>query len=315
MDVSSTRLRDSTSVNVPNRRPGSSFRWDVAVRLPASRALPRAAVHPRSPLNFHRKRLMRKPLVFLAAALLLAGCSSGTRVVYVPSPSPVQVPPPDVQTIVPPVGITIVRADQSRLLVSTNQPAYVAVFEIIPGQGVTLVYPTSARPRQVEHSGTSSLPVVWQSQRADASKGRYASNSSNRRNPNGYGHRPRARYVYAIASDRPLRLTDGAFDDESLRNALGARVYRAVDPYETIDALAQHFVPRQMDEDWGEDLLTIELARSGAPVRVAKVYCPGGSVVYVRDDLVDRAACPPRSRVRGTTTPSAAAPRPDSIVT
>ena len=136
---------------------------------------------------------MRKPLVFLAAALLLAACSSGTRVVYVPSPSPVQVPPPDVQTIIPPVGITIVRADQSRLLVSTNQPAYVAVFEIIQGQGVTLVYPTSARLRQVEHSGTSSLPVVWQSQRADASKGQYASNSSSRRNPNGYGQRPRVR--------------------------------------------------------------------------------------------------------------------------
>src|SRR5688572_28005000 len=151
MDVPSTRLRDSTSVDVPNRRSNSSFRWDVAVRLPASGALPRAAVHPRSPLNFHRKRLMRKPLVFLAAALLLAGCSSGTRVVYVPSPSPVQVPPPDVQTIVPPVGITIVRADQARLLVSTNQPAYVAVFEIIPGRSEERRVGKECRSRWLEN--------------------------------------------------------------------------------------------------------------------------------------------------------------------
>jgi hypothetical protein len=66
---------------------------------------------------------------------------------------------------VPPVGVTIVRVDDSRLLVSTNQPAYLAVFEIVPNRGVTLVYPASPRQRQMALAGSSWLDVSWRSAR------------------------------------------------------------------------------------------------------------------------------------------------------
>ena len=102
---------------------------------------------------------MRTPFVALAGSLLLSACVSGTRVVYVPvptadtvvvaaKPAPVPAPRP-VEVAPPPVAVTIVRAEENRLLVSLDRPSYLAVFDIVPGRGVTILYPTSARQRQV----------------------------------------------------------------------------------------------------------------------------------------------------------------------
>ena len=76
---------------------------------------------------------MRTSFVALAGSLLLSACVSGTRVVYVPvpadgstqpAPAPAPVPPPSpVEVAPPPVAVTIVRADEGRLLVSLDQPA------------------------------------------------------------------------------------------------------------------------------------------------------------------------------------------------
>src|SRR3979409_1094844 len=109
---------------------------------------------PQSPLrdvavHSHRKRLMRTPSVILAGSLLVA-CSSGTRVVYVPVPATASKPTPaphPAPVAMPPVAVTIARVDGARLLVSTNQPAYLAVFEIVPNRGLTLGYPPSPAQR------------------------------------------------------------------------------------------------------------------------------------------------------------------------
>ena len=127
-------------------------------------------------LNLFRKRFMRTRLVALAGSLFLGACVSGTRVVYVPvadasntpvaapAPTPAQVAPPQVvEAPLPPIGVTIVRADQGRLLVSLDQPAYLAVFDIVPGRGVSLLYPASPRQRQVLITGSRWLDPRWSS--------------------------------------------------------------------------------------------------------------------------------------------------------
>lgn len=240
---------------------------------------------------------MRAPLVVLAGSLLMA-CSSGTRIIYVPAPATTPAPAP-VRTVpapMPPVGVNIVRVDEHRLQVSTNQPAYLAVFEIVPYRGVTLVYPANPRQRQVALTGTSWLNVAWRSDRG--------ANDDDERDMRRERRRAMTHHIYAIASERPLRLTDGAYDDVALRGMLGVRVYLADDPYETMTALSRRFVPPQKDEDWGEDVYTMDVVRP-AVVRVSKIYCPDGSVLYVRDEMADRAACPNRGRGAG----------PDSVVT
>jgi hypothetical protein len=251
---------------------------------------------------------MRSPTAILAG-ILLAACASGTRVVYVPTPvssapAPAPAPAPAARVIpapMPPVGVTIVRVDDSRLQVSTNQPAYLAVFEIVPNRGVTLVYPASARQRQMPLAGSSWLNVSWRSARGIV--------DDDDRNARGR-QRPPVHHVYVVASERPLRLTDNAFDDGKLAGMLGVRLTRAADPYETMAALSRRFVPPGADDDWGEDVYTMDVARPVVTARVARIYCPDGSVVYVRDDMADRAVCPWRAQGR----PNAPAPRPDSVV-
>lgn len=239
---------------------------------------------------------MRAPLVVIAGSLLMA-CSSGTRIIYVPAPATAPAPTA-VRTAPapqPPVGVNIVRVDEHRLQVSTNQPAYLAVFEIVPYRGVTLVYPANPRQRQVALTGTSWLNVAWRSDRG--------ANDDDERDMRRERRRAMTHHIYAIASERPLRLTDGAYDDVALRGMLGVRVYLADDPYETMTALSRRFVPPQKDEDWGEDVYTMDVVRP-AVVRVAKIYCPDGSVMYVRDEMAERAVCPNRGRGAG----------PDSVV-
>jgi hypothetical protein len=245
---------------------------------------------------------MRTPIVILAGSLLTA-CVSGTRVVYVPVPADPAPAPAPAPARTPPVAVTIARVEESRLLVSTNQPAYLAVFEIVPGHGVTLAYPTSPRQRRAALAGSHWLTV---SRWSDADE-RY--DRVSRSDRQGYSER----HLYVLASERPLRLTDDAFNDDYLRTVVvGSRAMRAASPYETIAALSRRFVPPEKDEDWGEDLFTIAVSRPTVVVHVAKIYCPDGSVMYVREEMADRVTCPYYGR--RDVPASAPPPRPDSVV-
>ncbi|HEY2025899.1 MAG TPA: hypothetical protein VGG78_02760, partial [Gemmatimonadaceae bacterium] len=252
---------------------------------------------------------MRIPFVLFLAGASLAACA-GTRVVYVPAPgsapAPVPVatrplPPPPMP--MPPVAVTIARVEDNRLLVSTNQPAYLAVFEIVPNRGVTLAYPTTPK-RQLALAGSNWITVSRWSENDRYDRG-------SRRSDQGLPER----HLYVIASDRPLRLTDDAFDDAYLRTVVGPHAYRADEPYETMAALSRRFVPAVRDEEWGEDLFTTMVARPTIVVRVARIYCPDGSVTYVREDMAVIATCPyRRRRDDGDDQPMSMPPRPDSVV-
>jgi hypothetical protein len=249
---------------------------------------------------------MRTPIALLAGTLLVA-CASGTRVVYVPVPASNPAPAPAapsarvIPTPLPPVGVTIVQVNDNRMLVSTNQPAYLAVFEIVPNRGVTLVYPASPRQRQLALAGSNWLNVSWRSARGLM--------DDDDREMRGRRRRPPVHHVYVVASERPLRLTDNAFDDRALGAMLGARLTQAADPYETMAALSRRFVPPGKDEDWGEDVYAMDVARPVTTVRVARIYCPDGSVVYARDEMADRTACPWHGQGRNVPVS-----RPDSVV-
>ena len=41
--------------------------------------------------------------------------------------------------------VSIVRTEENRVLVQTSRQAYIAVFEVVPGRGVSLVYPAALR--------------------------------------------------------------------------------------------------------------------------------------------------------------------------
>src|SRR5688500_12433154 len=111
---------------------------------------------------------MRARLSALIAAVLVAGCSSGTRTVYVVRDRPVPVPtpapaPPPAPVAVLPLEIALGRPSLRSLPVQTNRAAYVAIFEVVPKEGVTMLHPSTVKQGRMALSGLNSVPVSWES--------------------------------------------------------------------------------------------------------------------------------------------------------
>jgi len=252
---------------------------------------------------------MRTAIRNLAApailGLALAACSSGITVLRpVPAPAPV--------VYVEPLEVDIARPHKGKLFVQTSRAAYVAIFEIVPDRGVELVYPVSPRHGRFVVAGLRDVPTWWESSRVTY----HAGWSTSRAYP--------GRYIYALASDEPLRIPDAAYRPGYLRDVLGSRVYWSANPYLTMRALAREFVPSVRDEEWAEDMYVLSPSYATDRYRVTRVYCRGGAVYEVPWEFADRVWCPTyvrggsneRGRVTEVDMPGNRRPlvRPDSVV-
>lgn len=236
---------------------------------------------------------MRFPRLLVGLSAVGAAACGPTYVVQSPPGSvPQRAPEPP---RVPPMEVSIVRTEENRVLVQTSRQAYIAVFEIVPGRGVSLVYPAPLRPRNVQQTGLTWVNVYW-TMRADY---RFASSDT--------------RYIYAVASDTPLRLDDDDYDSRHMQRALGS-AYWSSSPNAAVRAIAREFVRAQPDEWWGEYMTSMPLmsGRVTVAIRLARVFCPDGNVFEVREDMVDRVWCPGR---RGGPRPGErpGAAQPDSV--
>ena len=225
---------------------------------------------------------MRIAIRSLAAilGLTLVACSSGGITVIRPTPAPTPAP----VVYVEPLEIDIARPHQGKVFVQTSRAAYVAIFEIVPDRGVELVYPVSPRQRGFVIAGLREVPTWWEGSRVTY----HAGWSTSRAYP--------GRYIYALASDEPLRIPDAAYRTGYLRDVLGSRVYQSANPYTTMRALAREFVPEVRDEEWAEDMYVLSPSYATEQYRVTRVYCRGGTMYEVPSELADRVWCPPYGR-------------------
>ena len=240
-------------------------------------------------------RIPVRRVATLIASLALAACSSGTVIVVRP-PAP---PPPPPRRIEP-LEITVARPVRGQLVVQTNRPSYVALFEIVPERGVALLAPSYAHQRTWMLAGLNWVPVSWKVQSS-----MYYGRPSGTSLP--------ARWVYALASDEPLHLPDEAFHPGYLRRVLGPAAYRGTNPYVTMRAIARAFVPSVIDEAWAEDAYALAATYASDPYRTVRIYCANRTVYDVPEEMADRAWCPVHSPTGGTVVRSVPT-RPDSIV-
>jgi hypothetical protein len=243
---------------------------------------------------------MRTPIYLLIAALFFSGCthyhaapaSSASRPVdrlEEPEPDPVE-----------PLELDVGRPSGGQLLLQTNRPAYVAIFEIIPNRGVTLIYPAAAHQQNMMVSGLTWVPLWW-------SPKRVTFNSD--------------RYIYAVASEEPLQLSGETFVGGYFLRVLGARIFGAESPYSTMRAISRTVVPDVAAEAWAEDVYVLTPRYLTETYRTARIHCPGGRVFDVPEDMVARVWCPTRTRVviidasrpRSRDYPVGRPVRPDSV--
>jgi hypothetical protein len=243
---------------------------------------------------------MRTPLYALIAALFFSGCthyhatpaSSTSRPadrIEEPEPEPVES-----------LELDVGRPSGGQLLLQTNRPAYVAIFEIIPNRGVTLIYPAAAHQQNMMLSGLTWVPLWWSPKRVTFTSDRY---------------------IYAVASEEPLQLSGETFVGGYFHRVLGPAIYRAERPYATMRAISRAVVPDVAAEQWAEDVHVVTPTYLTDTYRTVRIHCPGGRVFDVPEDMVARIWCPTRTRVviidasrpRSRDYPVGRPVRPDSV--
>ena len=196
-----------------------------------------------------------RPITLVLAIAALAGCASAPRVNAV---QPAE--PPALRVWVGyPIGSSRVHP------IFTNREAYVAMFEIIPGRGVTMVYPFHRG-----HAGAADAHY------ADLTlqPGRMFYHTDP------FGHAAyQPRYYYVVASVAPLNLAPLQSSLGAMRRVLG-RMYASYRPYDVIDRLTGLVVPIQRDEDWATDLFVDWPAPGPMPIFASTrlVRCANGRV-------------------------------------
>lgn len=199
----------------------------------------------------------RRFTLALVSAALLSGCATNPRV----RGAEPERPPALRARMSYPLGSSNVYP------VFVNREAHVAVFEIIPGRGVTMVYPrTRADMRAAE---THYIDLTLQ-------PGRMFYHTD----PFGYASF-QPRYYYAIASAAPLNVVRMRASLGATRRTLG-RMYASYRPYDVIDRLTEILVPMQPDEDWTTDLwVDWPMPPTGSILAYQFVQCANGRVIMV----------------------------------
>ena len=217
----------------------------------------------------------------------------------------------------------VARIDQTGIGfgVRLNRPAYVAVFEILPGQGVGLYYPAFSAENAYFPTGFSTLPRHG-SRRFDSY---FTSNASR------YS-RGQPRFYFLVASRQPLRsIARIQHNNGALRSVLGLSAYNTVNYRQVMDDLVQAVVPYQNDEDWTTDVLAVWPRDYGYGYYAdndgyRRVRCADGTVEILPLELAQwgcrrqhrpsvvraprTADNPPPSRVDSVTPPSRRRPEP-----
>lgn len=176
--------------------------------------------------------------------------------------------------------------DGSWFGVEMNRPAYVALFEILPGRGVAMVYPTNGQRDEFYPAGYSAFRIP-STRRYDwydtGYNGRYLDDEP--------------RYVFLVASRRPLRVSRFIESQGSLRTVLGYSSYTAMNYRTVMNDLVDIIVPPQSDDDWTTDVYSY-WPNSQYRDRYAytdqyytRVYCGDGSYQWVPWELYGY-ACP-----------------------
>jgi hypothetical protein len=199
---------------------------------------------------------MRLTALVLATAAA-AGCATAPRVRAVAP----EAPPPLRVWVSFPIGSSQVYP------IFTNREAYVALFEIVPGRGVTMVYPSWRGHTIASSAHYANLTVQ---------PGRMFYHTD----PLGFAtHHPRM--FYAVASVAPLNLARLQTSLGATRRVLG-RMYGSYRSYDVIDRLTAEIVPMQADDDWATDLF-VDWPMLPTPrfsyFQIAR--CANGRIIYV----------------------------------
>jgi Domain of unknown function (DUF4384) len=127
-----------------------------------------------------------------------------------------------------------------------NRPAYVAIFEVSPDNGVAMLYPTYAGDVQQTYGTRLVIPAA-----ANTARWAYESSLGNRLSLDTYfsgWNGPE--YLMVIASERPLAVSQFVQRPFALRTAMGYTNFLAHQPFEAMKQVVNMVLPQPVGGDW-----------------------------------------------------------------
>ncbi len=160
-----------------------------------------------------------------------------------------------------------------RVRFDLSRPAYVAIFEVVPGRGASMIFPTSREGTESELVGGTSYvlydtPGRWY----------YTDDFVSAANE--------PTYRLLIASDQPLGIRRYLISPRQLRSDLGFQSFASTNPYRTMDQILELVVPIERDGAWATDLDIIWPApvNRSAASDLSLIQCFNGHSLYVPYD-------------------------------
>jgi hypothetical protein len=186
---------------------------------------------------------------------------------------------------------------------AVSKPAYAAVFEVAPGGGMRMLFPTTTHQAQRRVAGGYSFAPL-----------RYGSTRDHLAFASGWSRDIRPTYLVLIASERPLRVERMVNSPWALRSELGlATYYSASASVRTIERLAERIVPDAYSSDWAYDTYIVWPTLEAQIPRAIPIVCADGSIRMVRGTRVPldclQPPTPPDSVQTPTGDSAATAPR------
>lgn len=249
---------------------------------------------------------MRALPLLLTVLAPLAACSLGSPAANRPAPAG-------------PLQAHVVPGSSGYVGFHVNRPAYVAVFRIAPGRGVSMLYPRIGEEGRYVAAGTH-MTSAWNSAYGSPYS-RFSSSSdwiggfpySSAYDAAGRSYIRRPEYLYLIASETPLEVSQFSRSYTGLRSALGWQQFAASHPYDVMDNLAELVLPEQMQGEWTTDVYVLWPERTTQYVNndVRVIACRNGSYMVVRQNSY-ATSCPgdrPATRPVGEGEPGDSADR------
>lgn len=151
-----------------------------------------------------------------------------------------------------------------RIRFHLSRPAYAAVFEVVPGGGVSVLYPARRDAGRRLRSGWHS-PSVWGTRRGWR---------------HGFSGHGGPRYLYLVASEHPLRVDRFVRSPGVLRHALGPNAFAGHNPRRTMAMLDHLVLGAGTDHEWTSDVY-VEWPEERRRDALVTYRCPNGRVIHV----------------------------------
>jgi hypothetical protein len=237
-----------------------------------------------------------RSLIATTLILSMAACAA---------PAPRLTPAPDPDAV---LDAQLFPPYYGQVAVHLTKPAYIALFEVVPGRGVSLLYPRGG-------SGFQQTTQLWVPMQYNPQRWLYSSRYAGSSGYYGYGYGPGygvqpyggaysayrnsgsyygpsdgyqgpPRYIFLVASEQPLQLGQFQGSGTAIRAYLGAADYEGYYPYDVMERLAYAVLPFSSAESWASDVYVdwgYDWGYGAGPGQVAAmasyrtVRCPDGT--------------------------------------